>query len=322
MMFLSCCVGSIWGDNVNHAAQADMANRELQLLVAKLPVCRDSTYYYSLIEKIVEKSIECDSLDCQPNAKGKVKPRYRHTNSSVVGKLRRKLVDGGIYYQGKDTVRGLALLQLYIDTQHHPLFDKSKQEIGLAALCAGKMAYGIKDYSKAEHMADLALQHIETAKDAAQLKIYCMKMLMYYSDKGLADELAHFVDHELENAPRNKMLWALKGERHMQLHQWDTAIDAFKCAIAQDSLFLPAIYNVGICYTSKAIQLSDKHKDDKNKVQIDSINALLEEGRVYLERAKELDPARHTVDWAPPLYQIYYALNDKRAENIKKLIKY
>lgn len=96
MMFLSCCVGSIWGDNVNHAAQADKANRELQLLVAKLPVCRDSTYYYSLIEKIVEKSIECDSLDCQPNAKGKVKPRYRHTNSSVVGKLRRKLVDGGI----------------------------------------------------------------------------------------------------------------------------------------------------------------------------------------------------------------------------------
>ncbi len=354
MMFLSCCVGSIWGDNVNHAAQADKANRELQMLVAKLPVCRDSIYYYSLIEKIVEKSIECDSLDCQPNAKGKVKPRYRHTNSSVVGKLRRKLVDGGIYYQGKDTVRGLSLLQLYIDTQHHPLFVKSKQEIGLAALCAGKMAYGIKDYSKAERMADLALQHIETAKDAAQLKIYCMKMLMktekdaviyinsllalhdkdrsnqnyveliiqYYSDKGLADELAHFVDHELENAPRNKMLWALKGERHMQLHQWDTAIDAFKCAIAQDSLFLPAIYNVGICYTSKAIQLSDKHKEDKDKVQIDSINALLEEGKVYLERAKELDPARHTVDWAPPLYQIYYALNDKRAENIKKLIKY
>ena len=55
---------------------------------------------------------------------------------------------------------------------------------------------------------------------------------------------------------------------------------------------------------------------------MDSINALLEEGKVYLERAKELDPVRHTVDWAPPLYQIYYALNDKRAENIKKLIKY
>ena len=64
------------------------------------------------------------------------------------------------------------------------------------------------------------------------------------------------------------------------------------------------------------------HKEDKDKVQIDSINSLLEEGKVYLERAKELDPARHTVDWAPPLYQIYYALNDKRAENIKKLIKY
>ena len=151
---------------------------------------------------------------------------------------------------------------------------------------------------------------------------YVELIIQYYSDKGLADELAHFVDHELENSPRNKMLWALKGERHMQLHQWETAIDAFKCAIAQDSLFLPAIYNVGICYTSKAIQLSDKHKEDKDKVQIDSINSLLEEGKVYLERAKELDPARHTVDWAPPLYQIYYALNDKRAENIKKLIKY
>ena len=92
---------------------------------------------------------------------------------------------------------------------------------------------------------------------------YVELIIQYYSDKGLADELAHFVDHELENAPHNKMLWALKGERYMQLHQWDTAIDAFKCAIAQDSLFLPAIYNVGICYTSKAIQLSDKHKEDK-----------------------------------------------------------
>ena len=62
MMFLSCCVGSIRGDNVNHAAQADKANRELQLLVAKLPVCRDSTYYYSLIEKIVENRVRQSGL--------------------------------------------------------------------------------------------------------------------------------------------------------------------------------------------------------------------------------------------------------------------
>lgn len=354
MISLLCCLCGIRGNTVNHAGSADEANRQLQLLVAKLPVCHDSTYYYNLIKEIIEKSIECDSLDCLPNTNGKVKPRYRHANSSVAGKLRRKLVDGGIYFQGKDTLKGLGLLQLYIDTRHHPLFDKSKQDIGLAALCAGKMAYGIKDYSKAERMADLALQHIETAKDAAQLKIYCMKMLMktekdahiyinsllalhdkdrsnknyreliiqYFSDKGLADELAAFVDHELQTSPRNKILWALKGERSMQLHQWESAIESFKCAINLDSLFVPAIYNVGICYTSKAVQLSDKYKENQDKVQIDSINALLKEGKFYLERTQELDPNRHTVDWAPPLYQIYYALNDERADYIKKLIKY
>lgn len=341
-----------------HASTVEDANKQLQLLLAKLPVCRDTSFYYTLIKEIVCTAIWCDSLDAMPNAKGKVRPKYRHANSISVGKLRRKLVEGGLYYYRNhaDSV-ALTFLQLHINTQHHPLFNKQNRNTGLAELYAGKAAYGIKNYRQAEQYADMALQYSDYAKEAAQLKIYCMKMLIetdedahiyintlqalhekdkhnlnytdliiqYYSDKGLKDQLAFFVNNELATNKKNKMLWALKGEYHMTHHEWQQAIDAFDNAVELDSVFIPAIYNIGICYVSHAIQLRDSLEQCQKLAEESSqetMKSLLKRGQVYLEKAQQLDPLRHIVDWAPPLYQVYYALADERADEIKKLIKY
>ena len=335
---------------------AAQSNRQLQLLIAKLPVCHDSTFYYNLVADIVTAAVRCDSLDHLPNAKGKVRPQYHRANAQTVGRIRHQLIDGGLYFYQKDNQRALALLQLYLSTQHHPLFHKQQQETGLASLYAGRIAYGMKDYALAERYADVALKDNDHAREAAQLKIYCMKtrvaneedaqtyirtlqalyekdranahyrglIIEFYSERGMHAELASFVDAELVRHHKDKLLWALKGETEMQAHRWDVAINAYQHAVAQDSLFLPALYNIGICYTSKAIQIRDSIETAGGQItqeQTAAIRQLLADGRPYLEKARRLDPQRHTVDWAPPLYQVYYALGDPRAEEVKRLIK-
>ena len=278
-------------------------------------------------------------------------PRARFAPS-----IRRQLIDGGLYFYQKDNQRALTLLQLYLSTQHHPLFHKQQQETGLVSLYAGRIAYGMKDYALAERYADVALKDNDHAREAAQLKIYCMKtritseddaktyirtlqtlyekdrgnthyrglIIEFYSERGMHTELASFVDNELGRQRKDKLLWALKGETEMQAHRWDAAINAYQHAGTLDSLFLPALYNIGICYTSKAIQTRDSIEAAGNKAtpeQTATIRQLLADGQPYLEKARLLDPQRHTVDWAPPLYQVYYALGDPRAKEVKQLIK-
>lgn len=143
-------------------------------------------------------------------------------------------------------------------------------------------------------------------------------IIQYYSKTGQDDKLSAFVDKELEIKKYDKKLWALKGERYMQNHEWDKAIEAFSNAIAIDTLFVPAIYNIGICFSSKAILLRES-ADCKLK---EATKSLLTKGASYLEHVQKLDPERRVVDWILPLYHIYIALNDKRAENIKKKIKH
>ncbi len=337
-------------------APAAQSYMQLRLLIAKLPVCHDSAFYYNLVADIVTAAVRCDSLDHLPNAKGRVRPQYHRANAQTVGRIRPHLIDGGLYYYQKDNPHALALLQLYLDTQHHPLFNKQHQETGLASLYAGRIAYGMKDYALAERYADVALRDNDHAREAAQLKIYCMKtrianeddaqayirtlralydkdranahyrglIIEFYSERNMHAELASFADTELGRHPKDKLLWALKGETEMQAHRWDVAIDAYQHAVALDSLFLPALYNIGICYTSKAIQARDSIETAGGKAsqeQTAAIRQLLANGQPYLEKARRLDPQRHTVDWAPPLYQVYYALGDPRAEEVKRLIK-
>ena len=45
------------------------------------------------------------------------------------------------------------------------------------------------------------------------------------------------------------------------------------------------------------------------------MKAILAEAKVYLEKSKELDPLREKVNWAYPLYQIYYSLGDEANAN-------
>ena len=48
---------------------------------------------------------------------------------------------------------------------------------------------------------------------------------------------------------------------------------------------------------------------------------MLNEVKQILGRAQELDPDREKVNWAYPLYQIYYSIGDKaKSDEMEKLV--
>ena len=347
------------GSELDNKTEAAKLNRQVDALLAKLEVCRDSTYYYTTVVDIVKTAVSCDEYDNLPNANGKSKAKYRQANARRTGTIWVQLVNAGAYYHSQhQEEKALAAYELYVQTAEHSLFDKQPHHVGMAAYYAGRLAYGIKDYQKAERYADIAPKDDGIAKKAAALKVDCMRQLaqtdsdwrlyeaaltalyerdthsphyfnllvMYYTEHGKKEALEKFVENEIQRNGRNKYAWALKGERAMNGHRWQEAIQAYSRAAALDSLFLPVIYNIGICYTSEAVEMTDSLTRQGNESQTPdattAVMALFRQGKIYLEKAQVLDPKRSTVDWAPPLYQVYFALGDERAEEMRKLIKY
>ena len=147
----------------------------------------------------------------------------------------------------------------------------------------------------------------------------------YYTRSNDEAALKAWAEEEISLNPENKMAWALKGEVLMNARDWDAAVEAYQKAIELDPDFIQCIFNAGVCLNGKAIDLKDKLADQRTggltKDNAEKVKAILSEAQVFLERSKELDPDRAKVNWAYPLYQIYYSLGDKaKADEMEKLV--
>lgn len=212
-------------------------------------------------------------------------------------------------------------------------------------------------YNLADFYADRALKREETAKRAAEIKIQAMsklaktkadslktavallelhdkdkanpifmRLLMeYFSWPGREEDMRRFADDEIRKDSTNAWAWAIRAETQMNQHLWDEAIANYRRALDQDSSIVVEVkYNIGVCYSSKAVELKDscavrKKKEDKEHAQ--NIKKWLEMARDCFEIVQAKDPDCLIVDWRKPLYQVYYALGDKRAKKVAKILK-
>ena len=232
--------------------------------------------------------------------------------------------------------------------------DQYRSEI---AYYAGLVAYQKKDYPTAEKYATIAAQDPKKAGEANEILLFSKKETMKTKEDSLAyvamvkdlhkanpDEeryfnllmeyftrsddqkaMAAWAEEETSINPENKMAWALTGQVHMNAREWDAAVEAYKKAIEIDPSFIQCVFNAGVCLNGKAIdlkdQLADKNTGGLTKANADKVKAILHDARVYLEQAKELDPDREKVNWAYPLYQIYYSIGDKaKSDEMEKLV--
>ena len=232
--------------------------------------------------------------------------------------------------------------------------DQYRSEI---AYYAGLVAYQKKDFATAEKFAKLASQDPKKAAEANEILLFSKKETMktkedslayvdmvkdlhkanpeeeryfnllmeYYTRADDQKAMAAWAEEEIAINPENKMAWALTGQVHMNNREWDPAIEAYKKAIEIDNDFIQCIFNAGVCLNGKAIDLKDKLADKNTggltKANADKVKEILAEAKSFLERSKELDPDREKVNWAYPLYQIYYSIGDKaKSDEMEKLV--
>lgn len=232
--------------------------------------------------------------------------------------------------------------------------DQYRSEI---AYYAGLVAYQKKDYVNAVKYATMAAQDPEKAADANEIMLFSKKetlkdkadslqylnmlkdlrkenpnedryfnlLMDYYTRANDQKALKAWAEEEIAANPQNKMAWALKGEAQMNDREWDNAVVSYLKAVEIDPTFVQCIFNAGVCLNSKAIdlkdELADKNTGGLTRENAEKVKAILAEAKVYLEQSKELDPYREKVNWAYPLYQIYYSLgDDAKASEMEKLV--
>lgn len=186
-------------------------------------------------------------------------------------------------------------------------------------------------FSKKETMktAQDSLEYVNLVKDLHKAnpdeERYFNLLMEYYTRSDNQKALADWAEEEIALNAENKMAWALKGEVQMNNREWDAAVESYKKAIEIDNEFIQCIFNAGVCLNGKAIDLKDKLADKNTggltKANADKVKEILNDALSFLERAKELDPEREKVNWAYPLYQIYYSLGNKaKSDEMEALV--
>ena len=105
--------------NVMHA-QYELANEKLYLKEKY-----DTAAFFNITRRMFLVDEGLDSLDAEPNKKGRVKPKYRKKNSTYLDRYRQNLYYGGIFFiRQRDYSSAYELFDTYIDCRRQPLFSE------------------------------------------------------------------------------------------------------------------------------------------------------------------------------------------------------
>lgn len=306
----------------------------------------DTIGLYNAVIQALENGVTCDEFDMQPNEKGKVKPKFRKSNSDRLYAIRYHLINAGIYYQGKDEALSYKNLATYVDSSEYPLFadkDKSKDEnLTQIAYYAARGAYFAKDYAKAEKYADIALNDTAMAKNAMQLKLAVMQsqlktrqdtlnyvtklkeiyakdesndiilsticsMMLSLNDKAGIDQL---IKAKLAKDPNNFTALTVQGQVYMGDKKWDEAAQALTKAANIQPDNIAVISSIGNCYMYKAQDEVEKATANGGRLTPEAEKAIIgiyQQAIGYLEKAKDMDKTMEFKSyWAYSLYTCCY----------------
>ena len=303
-----------------------------------------------------KKAYELDQL---PNEKGKIKNKFRRSNSAAILAARPNLINGGIQFFNLDKNKeALDFFATYVDIAINPMFEKENllqtdtvlpQIAYYASLAAAKMedypsVLKYAPYAKEDkEVGKYAMEFISTALKAqgdtvkwiASLKDGIQKypehsfffghLIDYYSNNNKFDEAMQFADDMLAKDPNNTFYLYVKGYLYHNMKDYEKAIEFYNKTIEVDPNYAEAYSNLGLIYCLQAQDFSEKATTDVNNPKYKEDQATLkvfyEKARPNYEKARELKPEQKDL-WLNGLYRVYYNLQmGPEFDEIEKLMQ-
>ena len=298
----------------------------------------DEKGLYAAVDAAFDSGVQAIKYDNMPNQKGKVKPKFS-TLVEKVYKLRNDLINGGVYYQGKDDKQAYKYLAEYVESADYPEFAKFKeqdQNLSEIAYFASAYAYQNNDFAKAEKYIEYAKDNKERAKEVQNLKLAILGSQLKTRQDSLAyaDKLAVIYAQDESNEALLSTLASTYNalglgdkamkviDDHLAKRNYDGAVEALKKALplANDESAQIAINaSIGQCLFYKAQErvMAVKNLTKEARAQF---NVVYNEAISYLEKAKALDTSKQNKNlWASPLYGSYYFVKGPQAPETKAL---
>ena len=312
----------------------------------------DTAAFYGLIHRMYAITETLDSLDAQPDEKGRVKLDYRKGNARDMDLLRRNLYYGGTYNLRKgDYPTAFQFFDTYIDADRQPLFtgyDYLKRDTMMpeAAYWATFCGYKTQNpqvtlkYSELalrdEAKARFTLQYIseayrlqqDTAAYVATLgkgfsrfpdyPYFFPRLADYYNAHGRSDSVLVIADHALEKHPKKPLFLLAKSLALLNLDRYEECVKVSEQLIGQDEKLPEPHFNIATAYLNQALELEKKNEPRLYRQQLQELYG---KARPYMETYRKLMP-QDQQRWAPALYRIYLNLNmGKQFEEIDRLMR-
>ena len=318
----------------------------------------DTVKFFSSILQMYRLLEKADSLETQPNEKGKVRIRNRRASHDWLLPYRKNIYAGGSWYFRKAQMpQALTFFETYIDAAQSPIFvaddflntDTQIANVAYLAVHAANMS---RNYDAVIKYSQLALKsniqnHIVqeyvtkawTAKGDSIRRIETMweglrnypQYTYFYSN--LIDYFIEERNYERGLAVTDSMIaWSdtiplfhyAKSLLLLKLHRDEDAIEAADDCLALDSNYVDALYNKGIASLNLAVIFAETACTDPSNPRClrdrQIIRSLYELARKPMERVRQLQP-ENKERWAAPLYRIYLYLNmGKEFDEMDKIL--
>jgi hypothetical protein len=312
----------------------------------------DTASLFNLARRMFATLEGLDSLDMQPDEKGRVKPNYRDHSADVLNQYRPNLYNGGVYFIKKqDYVRAYDFFDTYIDCSVNPLFAKYKyasrdknlpQAAYWAVYCGYKQKnakatlkhtyLALKDTAHTNYMLQYLAETYKLENDTARyvqtlwdgfdkyptFSFFFPRLVDNYVQLTQYEEALKICDTALKYDSTSVVFRYAKSSVLLLQGRYSDCLDICKSLIAQNDSLADAYLNAGLSWFNQAVEL-DKNlqvsQKKRNKILDCYRNAM-----PYLEKYRALAPEQKN-KWALPLYTIYLNLNmGKQFDEIDKLL--
>lgn len=308
----------------------------------------DTAKMYHQTKRMFDILMALDNIDAMPNAKGKVKPKYRKKHSKELDIYRANLYYGGAFFIKKGNYKdAYDMYDCYLEAAHHPLFQEKNYTTTDTLLenaaywatysaCADNkpeqtLKWAIKAVNNSHHRLYVLQYMAEAYKtmnddekyletlikgfgESPKFSYFFPRLMDYYNALEKYDTALSITEKALEEDANDQLFLYAKMMALYNLRKYDICVEVCDKLTSLNDTIASAHYIAAMTFLNRTAEIN--HNIDNKQI----LRTYYEKARPYMERYRKLMP-NDSKKWAMPLYRIYLYLNmGKQFEEIDKVL--